>query len=554
MPVEPSPNIAAALFAMAEERPHALAVVYPQGRDRDGRVSYTHLTFRQLDHESDAIAAGLESVGIVRGVRTVLMVKPSLDFFALTFALFKAGAVPVLIDPGMGIKNVGRCLAEAEPTAFIGIPKAQTARLILGWARKSLKTIVTVGRRGPWSGFDLDEIRRSGRLRLPYNPPQVAADETGAILFTSGSTGPPKGAVYTHGIFSHQVKMLRELYGIEAGEIDLATFPLFALFAPALGMTAIIPDMDATRPAQVDPSKIFEAIEDFGVTNLFGSPALLDRVGHAGVASGVTLPTLRRVLSAGAPVRAHVIERFQSLLAHNVQVFTPYGATEALPVSSIGSLEILGETRVLTAAGAGVCLGEVVSPNQVEIIAIADGPIAEWADSLRLPSGEIGEIVVKGPIVTSSYFQKAEATALAKITDPDRSIRHRMGDLGYFDPQGRLWFCGRKTQRVQTAAGLLFTIPCESIFNEHPAVARTALVGVGPSKSSRPVICVELKAKHASTDLDRVRRELFELGAAHPLTKSIRDILFHPSFPVDIRHNAKIFREKLAVWAARRLR
>src|SRR6516165_1845149 len=124
----PSLNIAAHVPLMAERQPNALAVVFPESRDRAGRVTYTHLTFRQLHETSDRIARGLESIGVRRGTRTVLMVKPSLDFFALTFALFKLGAVPVLIDPGMGIRNLGKCLPEAMPEAFVGLPKAHLAR------------------------------------------------------------------------------------------------------------------------------------------------------------------------------------------------------------------------------------------------------------------------------------------------------------------------------------------------------------------------------------------------------------------------------------------
>jgi acyl-CoA synthetase (AMP-forming)/AMP-acid ligase II len=550
----PFSNIASHLPRMAERRPNALAVVFPHGRDSVNRVSYTHLTFRQLDDESNLLAAGLEAVGIARATRTALMVTPSLDFFALTFALFKIGAIPILIDPGMGIKNIGRCLAEADPSAFIGVPKAHVARVVLGWAKPSLKTLVTVGRRGPWAGLSLDQVRERGRTSSRTPADMTRPEDTAAILFTSGSTGPPKGAVYTHRIFTTQVEILRSLYQIEEGEIDLATFPLFALFAPALGMTAIIPDMDATRPAQVDSRKIFEAIADFGVTNLFGSPALLDRVGRDGEAAGLKLPSLRRVLSAGAPVRAHVIERFSTLLRPEVEIFTPYGATESLPVASIGSHEILRETRSLTAEGKGVCLGRPVESTHVAIIKISDDAIPRWSDDLLEPPGTVGEIVSRGPVVTRSYFSRPEATALAKIGDVDGSLFHRMGDLGYFDARGRLWFCGRKSQRVETPSGVLFTICCEAVFNEHPAVSRTALVGVGPKGQARPVICVELKPEHATMSRKRLVRELLELGGQRPHTSGIRDVLFHSAFPVDIRHNAKIFRETLAVWATRRLK
>src|SRR6185437_5077946 len=121
------------------------------------------------------------------------------------------------------------------------------------------------------------------------------------------------------------------------------------------GMTSIIPEMDATRPARVDPQKILDAIRFFGVTNLFGSPAVIQRVGRYAIGDGVKLPTLRRIISAGAPVPWQAIQRFAALLPDGVQLHTPYGATESLPVCSIGSDEILRETRLRTAEGAGVC-------------------------------------------------------------------------------------------------------------------------------------------------------------------------------------------------------
>lgn len=546
-------NIAAFLPQMARSRPHAVALLSPQGRTRSGRVLYSHLTFQQLDRESDLVARGLELSGVGRGTRTVLMVTPGLEFFVLTFALFKAGAVPVLVDPGIGRKNLGTCLAEAQPSAFIGIPKAHVARLLFGWARDSLDTFVTVGRRGLWGGQTLEDIRRIGLAGGDFTMADTRAEETAAVLFTSGSTGVPKGVVYNHGNFVAQVESIRSTYGIEPGEIDLPTFAPFALFDPALGMTTVLPDMDFANPGRVDPRMLVQAIEDFGVTNMFGSPAVINRLGRYGVEHGVKLPTLRRVLSAGAPVPTVVLERFTNLLSPGVQVFTPYGATEALPVASIGSTEVIEETHARTRQGAGVCVGRPVDTTSVEIIAISDAPIESWVSARKLPVGETGEIVVRGPTVTREYFNRPKATGLAKILDADDSLRHRMGDLGYFDERGRLWYCGRKSHRVITSRGTLFTDACENVFNAHPDVFRTALVGVTRNGSVEPVLCIELEETSRHVDKEAVRAGLLELGASQAITRDIREFLFHPSFPVDIRHNAKIFREKLAVWAQKEL-
>ena len=543
-------NIASHLPAMAERQPDTLAVACPTGRVRRGEAAYAEFTFGQLNEASDALARGLEEIGIGRGVRTVLMVKPGPEFFALTFAIFKVGAVPVLVDPGMGVKNLKQCLAEAEPEAFIGIPKAHAARKLLGWARETIRINVMVGRAPLWRGHTLDELRRKGESKDAYRMAATTADEMAAILFTSGSTGVPKGAVYTHGNFAAQVESLKKLYDIQPGEIDLPTFPLFALFDPALGMSAVVPEMDATRPAEVKPANIIEPILRFGVTNMFGSPALLRRVAFSTEARGVKLPSLRRVISAGAPVPSVVLERFSEMLKPGIQIHTPYGATESLPVASIGSTEILDATRAETDRGAGVCVGRPVEDVEAVVIGITDDPIETWNDDLRLGVGQIGEIAVRGPMVTKHYFNRDTSTKLAKIAiEGGRDFYHRMGDLGYFDEGGRLWFCGRKAHRVETGGEQLFTIPCEAVFNTHEKVFRTALVGVGSGADRRPVLCVELEAQYRSADRAKLTEELLALGRARPHTRNIRTVLFHSSFPVDIRHNAKIFREELSAWA-----
>ena len=543
-------NVAAHLPDLAARQPDRLAVVCPAGRDAAGRAAHTHLTFAQLDRDSGHAARQLAGLGVGRGTRTVLMVPPSLEFFTLTFALFKIGAVPVLIDPGMGVRRLGPCLAQASPEAFVGTPKAQLARRVLGWGRATVRVTIAVGR-SRMGAKHLYAGPRVGAAVRPFPPAEVQPGELAAVLFTSGSTGPAKGVEYTHGMFAYQVEALRALFDIRPGECDLATFPLFALFGPALGMTAVVPEMDPTRPAKADPRKIIAAVADFGVNNLFGSPALLDRLSRYCAARQIVLPQLARVTSAGAPVPAAVVERCAGFLAGGARVHTPYGATECLPVACIDSGEILGETRALTARGAGVCVGRPVAGLRAAIVPTTDGAVATWDDNLALPPGRIGEIVVNAPWASPAYFARPDATALAKIPDPAGGFWHRMGDLGYFDAGGRLWFCGRKSERVELAGGMLYTAPTEAVFDAHPAVLRSALVGVRRGGATHPVVCVELEKP--APERRRVRDELLALAAASPHTRPIKVVLFHPAFPVDVRHNAKIFRGKLAAWAARKL-
>ena len=533
---------------MAALQPDAPALRVP-----DGEGGYSVVSYAELDEDTNRIARGLLHAGVAKGTRVALFVTPGRDLFAIVFALFRSGAVPVLIDPGMGARAVSECIERAAPEAFVGIPRVHVARVLCGWGRNTVRLAVWVGTRLAPGGRSLDSLRRAGERDVAL--PNVDAEDTAAIVFTSGSTGPAKGAIYSHGNFAAQVQMLRSEFGIRPGEIDLPTFPLFALFDPALGMTTIVPRMDFTRPGRVDPDAILGPIETFGVTNMFGSPALVKRIVEAAPPAR-RLRSLRRVITAGAPVTAELLRGLRPLLRDDAEVFTPYGATEALPVCAIESRVVLGETAERTARGDGVCVGTVVAPNRVEVIAIHDRPIETWEDSLALGPRQVGEVVARGPTVTRRYLETvgerdpAGHTARAKIPDGD-AVWHRMGDVGWFDEQRRLWYCGRKAHRVQTPRGTVFTMPVERSLGD--VGYRTALVGVGVGDEVVPVVCVETSpgvpfsdARRRVLQRARERQPHLRLTAAH--------VLHHEGFPVDPRHNAKIRRELLGPWAARRLR
>ena len=543
-------NIATYMEQQAAAQPHARAVVFPEGRDRGGNVAWTHLTFAQLNGLTDEYARGFVDAGVRRGDRVSLLVKPCLEFIPLVFAIFKIGALPVLIDPGMGRQGVLRCIKQIKPRVLIGEPLAQIIRTVFRSSFASVEVAITNGNSTWfWGGRTLEQCRRPGPE--PFPTADVDPEEEAAILFTSGSTGPAKGVVYTHRIFDAQTRFIQQMYDLQPGEVDLACFPLFGLFSMAIGMTVVIPDMDPTKPAQADPERLIEAIEAHGCTSAFGSPAIWKNMALYARDRQIRLPSMRRILMAGAPVPVWMHEAFQEIFAGRAELHTPYGATESLPVASIGSKEILTDTAARTREGAGTCVGHLAPEVTARVIRITDEPIATWdEDALCLPQGEIGELCVKGPQVTPAYKDEPEKTAAAKIYEQDGAIWHRMGDLVYLDEQGRIWFCGRKSHRVERADGaLMFPVPCEGVFNEHPDVYRTALVGVG----GEPVLVVEVEPGAAS-DQQKITTELLELGAKHEQTASIQRVLFHDGFPVDVRHNAKIRRLELRDWAAKRLR
>jgi acyl-CoA synthetase (AMP-forming)/AMP-acid ligase II len=546
-------NVAARLAERARAAPDVTAVIQALKCDESGKRRYASLTFRQLDRDSDRIAGGLRRLGVARGTRLALLVKPGIDFITLVFALFKAGAVTILIDPGMGRRNLNSCLEAAMPEGFVAISPVQAVRVLLGRKFPRARFNVTVGRRWFWGGPTLDDLRRREWTGPEMAP--TAADDAAAIIFTTGSTGPPKGVLYRHGNFVAQVDEIRAFYEIKPGEVDLACFPLFGLFNCAMGVTTVVPDMDASRPALADPAALVEAITDCRATQSFASPAVWNRVGPYCAARGLTLTTLQRVMSAGAPVPPYVLERMKSCLADGGEMHTPYGATEALPVASISATEVLSETAERTQQGAGVCVGRRFPGIEWKIVRAVDGQIASLNDVEELPPGEIGELIVGGPVVTREYVTRTEFNALAKIKDGE-SFWHRMGDVGYFDDRERFWYCGRLGHRVLTEAGPMYTERCEAIFNNHPSIYRSALVGIGPRGQQRAVIVVEPlvdRLPETRADRDALVAEMRRIAATSPLTAFIHDVLIHTSFPVDIRHNAKIFREKLAEWAAQEL-
>ena len=542
-------NIAEHLPRRAEEAPGRLAVVCEAkgcGHRGSGRSA---VTFAELETLTNRYANGLVDAGFRPGMRVLLMVRRGVEFIGLVFALFKIGAAPVLIDPGMGVGRMLECLKQVDLQGFVGIPLAHVIRVLRRSPFQSVKAVVTVGRRWFWAGPTLAEL--TSRAASTFALVRTRPDDPAAILFTSGSTGPAKGVVYEHGMFGAQVRMIQSRYGIEPGEIDLPTFPLFGLFSVAMGMTAVIPDMDASRPGHADPAKIVDAIQRHAATSSFGSPALWRRVARYCLDRGVRLPTLKRILVAGAPVSPSLIADLRAVLAAEADVHTPYGATESLPVSSISGKEVIDHTAARTRRGLGICVGRKNEGTDVRIIRVSDDPIAEWSSELLVGAGEIGEIVVSGPMVTKAYFGMTQATSAAKIQDGGR-VWHRMGDVGYFDADGRLWFCGRKAHRVRVSAEqTLFSVCCEAIFNEHAEVGRSALVGIGPPTAQTPIIVIEPGSGRVPTGRRREQwtSELRQLAQAAEHTKGIWQVLFRRRLPVDVRHNAKINREALAVWA-----
>ena len=558
-------NMARFLVERAHEAPMAPAIRVASGVG--DALTFTDTTYAELEVHSGTLAAALTFEGLGPGDRVSVFVRPGVELIAITFALLRMGAVPVLIDPGMGPKNVLACVERMRPKAFIGIPLAHVLRRLRKKAFRTVELDVVARGRGAGLVAGLTGAKTTGDLLVEYagkNRPlrDSRRDEEAAILFTSGSTGPPKGVTYTHGMFEAQVRALQATYDMRPGEVDVACLPVFALFSPALGMTCVFPELDPSKPASCDPARIADAIRASGATTTFGSPAIWRRVVPHCLETGKDLAGLRRVLIAGAPVPSDLLADLRGLLGPDGDVHTPYGATESLPVSTLSGAELLedegGELRRRSESGSGTCVGRPVAGIELDLIRITDEPIERWSEDLLVPDGELGEVVVRGPVVTAEYKFEPGHTAAAKIPVPadathhEGEVRHRIGDLARRDTAGRIWFHGRKSHRLETAAGIVMPVPVENVFNTHPSVARSALVGVGErgAEAQVLVVCPEPDAwptgRAAGTDLAGA---LFEHVADEPSCAGVERILFRRELPVDVRHNAKIHRGELKDWA-----
>ena len=538
-------DLADIALEVARTDPDRVAVITPRGRA--GARRYIRKTYRELSADVEAVAAGMRELGIAERTRTVFMAPPSYEGAVAGLALTRVGATTVWIDPSVGYLNVAERLRRLSIEAFVGIPLAHVARTFFGWGPRLLAKSIVVGARMP-GATSLASLRG----RVPNDPkrPSVSPTDPAAIMYTTGSTGPAKPTLYEHrnlcGIFRVAHRTWR--FSPDSVPVDMPVFPAFFSIGLSAGGTIVIPPIDYVRqgPADVDPRALLEVIRDCEVQTLFASPVILENLARLGRDEGVTAPSLRTVVGGGAPLYGDVIGPLRAMISG--EVHADYGATEALPATEMTGAEAMTETYAATARGAGLCVGHPFDGVEVRAIAFGDGPIATLRDARILPTGEIGELIVRGPHISPAYADDPDSTRKNKIHDPDGTIWHRLGDAGYLDAQGRVWCCGRAGHRVTTASGVLYPLMCEPIFDAHPRVRRSGLVGVG----DLAVICIELAG--SATDHDALRAELLALAAAHATTRSIRHLLFHKQLPVDPRHNSKIERPALAKWAAVELR
>jgi len=545
-------NVSRHIVELAQVSAYNQAITCLAGRDTNGKMSYSHLTFRQLDQRSNELARGLQQAGVIRGTRAALQMLPGIEWFSITYALLKIGAVPILLQPALGMGRIAQCVKAVEPEILITEPKYQMLQSFHSANYQSVHLHISTEKRWFSKGISITDLQKNEHAS--FQPAEMRDNDTGMILFsTSCESEKPKSTVFTHGMLNAIIELFKSVMAVSLDSTLVTPFPFFMILAPAAGVCQIIPESHSLKANKLDPKILVETIWDYGVTHLLMSSTRLMMLTEFLKNEAIFLPSIQRIASWGEPYPALDLQRFHSYINEKTQIFPLYGMTEAPVISTLGSHKIVSETQVKTERGFGLCQGKVVEGLEIRIIEVNDRPIDNWSDDLLVDKGNIGELVVKGDSVSRQYYNNSKNDALHKIPD-GKFMWHRTGDIGWLDTKGHFWFCGRKQDRVTISEDeTLYTIPCEAVFMQHERVYRCIIVGVGPMPYQTPVLIIELAPGDSGKYISTLTHELRDLALAYPHTGNIKNILFRKSFPVHSLYHQKINRKQLTIWAAKKL-
>lgn len=545
-------DLAAVIEHHAAAHPNRTAVMEPYRRR--GAWAFRRYTYKQLLEDTLRVAAGLRVHGFKPHTRTVYMAPPSYEACVISAAITAVGATQFMIDPSVGYRNVAERLSKIEPEAFIGIPLSLAGRLLFGWGPRFGQKLVCIDGRFP-GAISYKALR--AHPADAHTPPAVSPDDPAMILYTTGSTGPAKPAMYLHRNFVHVFRTAHYSWRYSMDDripVDMPAFPAFHMLAIAAGGTMVVPPINFARatPATTDPKPVAEVINAAGVRSLFASPALLERIADYADAHDIELPTLERVIGGGAPVFKPLVDTFLRVMPAHGEVWANYGATEALPSTEHGSPDMLRDTFSRTASGLGVCVGTPFPGIKMQVVGPIDHESTRRLDFHEKDTGDLGELIVQGPNISPAYFNAPESTRKNKLYDEDGAVWHRLGDVGHQDEKGRFWVAGRVSQCLQINGTRIAPMPIEAIFDQHPLVRRSGLVErTGASGHNEAVLCIEPWEPLSNAEQKSLETSLWRIAQEHPQCAVVTRIYFLSKLPLDPRHNAKIERPRLQKWAQR---
>ncbi len=477
------------------------------------------LTFAALDQAVARTSASLHTCGLRAGDCVLVLQPMSLELYCVLIAIFRLGLVAMFVDPSSGRRHLDSCCKMSPPKAFIGSAKAQLLRFI----SPALRRIPVKLWMGPLVRRALkNDQPPGGEISLHDCPSEAPA----LIRFTSGSTGEPKAAFRTHGFLLEQLHVIETNLNLRAGEVDIATMPMFVLPNLAAGVTSVIPSVNLRAPGRIDPLPLIREIQALKPDRITASPSLLERLADSCAKSSQTLVCFRHIYTGGAPVFPRLLDKLERM-SPAAEIAAVYGSTEAEPIAHIRSREITNADRRIMETGGGLLAGFPVPEIHLRIVR-EDAPWLKGALSdaefvaCCLPAGAAGEVVVSGPHVQPGYLHGiGDEETKFRVKD---SIWHRTGDAGRLDSSGRLWLLGRSSARIHDSRGTIYPFQVEAAVLLDPHIVRAALVG----HRGKRVLALELSCTGQPPMLQAYANA------------EIDDVRIFSRLPLDKRHNAKI--------------
>lgn len=484
------------------------------------------ITYQRFLEQISALAYGLKNLGIKKGDRVLIFAPLSIDLYLSMFAVQQIGAIAVFLDSFARREQLGLCAQISNPKAMISTGKAfQMCEEIPELATIPIQIVI---------GPHLEQLTASKKT-CPIEP--VDPDDTALITFTTGSSGTPKGANRTHRFLAAQHTALKEVIPYDGNETDLPTFPIFALNNLASGITTILPEIDLASPSSHDGAILAKQIQDHEIKCCTLSPSLFIKVAKHCFDKDEKLPSLKRVVTGGAPISKENVEEFKTI-AKQAQIMVLYGSTEVEPIAHIEAKEMLADCE----KGEGVNVGPISKDLEYKFIRITKDPIeldTQGWKKWEVKKGNIGELIVSGPHVCEGYYNNEEAFRRAKIRDKEGKIWHRTGDLGSVDDKGCLWFVGRVHNAIVRGGKFLFPVQAELLLKKIPSIMQAAFLGLeDPILGEKACAVVSLKSQ-----VSDIKQQIFELLEKYKIP--VDEIKIVENIPMDPRHHSKVEYETL---------
>lgn len=452
------------------------------------------LTTSQVEDLSSALAAALQDRGVGKGDRVGLYLQSVPHYVVILLALWKLGAIGIPLNPMYRGGELRRLVDDCRPVGLF-LAHSDAADTTATLADSSVAWMIGVNHadfqarndeRVPWGSAsselpDLARVFAEHAGRKPQRP-TVGTDDVALVCYTSGTTGPAKGAMNSHGNVLHSAANFGAWVRIEPDDVVLGIAPLFHISGVILNAaTAVFNDATLVLVGRYQPDVVLDAFVEHGVTFTIGSITAFNALMALEHATADHFRSVKLLYSGGAPIPPATVEAFQQRFGHYIH--NVWGMTE----TTAGGIAVPPQKRARMHQASGTLSVGIPTPGAV--VRVVDG------DGNPLPTEAAGELEFTAPQVISGYWEKPEISA---VTLPGRRLR--TGDVAVVDADGWIYLVDRLKDQINTSGYKVWPREVEDAFYEHPAVFEAAVVGEPDDYRGEAVVAyVSLKPGASAT-------------------------------------------------------